>query len=359
MRPRISKLTLAIVTLLMLASCGSADQNFVLNGEATYGPCRGKTIVMTIYHNDGTQSADTTTIDADGKFQFSGQVETPCLAEFQVVDGEDGYDVFAHGFIENSKMTLLIKEGVSLQKMPCAEITLKGSRTEKKYHRSFADVFIEKNGGITTIEPNCSEAIQANPDAVFSPYVYYCAGFYDDNYDDVVRQMEAFGPTARNTWHYRHMQQLLPVKRNLAIGHTMPDFTMPDTAGRPLRLTEVLKGKRLLLVDFWASWCSPCRMEGERIKKIYNDLHDKGLEVLGVSIDTERDRWIEALNEDQLPWPNVCELDRSDSSITVGTFGIRGVPRIVLLDAEGRVLATNLRGDGLNNAVYTHIEEGR
>ncbi len=344
---------LALCAMLMMA-CSDSSDGFTLRGKVRYEPCLGKTVVMTLYHNDGTQTSDSTVVASDGTSRFEGKLDSPCQAEFLFRKGEGNYDARFNCFVENRHMTLTVRKGEMQGWGAYAKCDVKGSRTDAAYRKAFAKGYTE-TVGFHSFHPECDDAIAANLDEIYSVYVYYRTGFDHDEYDAFLRQMEAFGPRARNTWHYRQMERMVQTKSNLAVGSRMPDFSLPDTAGHTLSLADMLRGNRLLLVDFWASWCGPCRKEGERIKQLYDDLRGQGLQVLGVSIDTERTRWIEAIEEDGLPWPNVCELDYSDCSVARSVFGIRGVPNIVLLDADGTILATHLFGDRMDSIVRGNI----
>src|SRR5690606_6885921 len=107
------------------------------------------------------------------------------------------------------------------------------------------------------------------------------------------------------------------------------------------------KGQYVLL-DFWASWCAPCRDENPNLVKQYNTYKDKGFTILGVSLDDTRDKWLKAIENDKLTWHHVSELKQWDSKV-VGQYQIQGIPASFLLDKEGRIIAKNLRGDELGD----------
>jgi thiol-disulfide isomerase/thioredoxin len=129
------------------------------------------------------------------------------------------------------------------------------------------------------------------------------------------------------------------------IGRPAPDFSLPDVNGKEVSLSS-FRGK-YVLVDFWASWCGPCRMENPNVVSAYNQYKDKNFTVLGVSLDKSKDPWVKAIADDKLTWTHISDLKYWESAV-VPLYQIEGIPYNILVDPQGNVIARNLRGTGLH-----------
>lgn len=149
------------------------------------------------------------------------------------------------------------------------------------------------------------------------------------------------------SFHGMVQQTEMMVSRTEAIkiGNEAPELILPMPNDKDLALTS-LRGK-VVLVDFWASWCAPCRKELPNVKRAYEKYKNKGFEILGVSLDKDRDAWIEAISKEGLTWPQVSDLKFWQSE-AVQVYAIQSIPYTVLIDKEGKIIATDLRGADLD-----------
>lgn len=143
------------------------------------------------------------------------------------------------------------------------------------------------------------------------------------------------------------LQHLETVER-ISVGRVAPDFTMLNNEGDSVTLSKV-KGK-IKLLDFWASWCGPCRQETPNLVKLYKNYQTRGLEIVSISLDTDKQKWQNAMIEEGITWKSLSDLKGSQSPV-VALYAFQSIPFTVLLDSDNKILAVNLRGEALQKKV--------
>ncbi|MBS1582359.1 MAG: TlpA family protein disulfide reductase [Bacteroidetes bacterium] len=166
------------------------------------------------------------------------------------------------------------------------------------------------------------------------PYSEYYAG-YRDQVDRMEQQVAAMKAQE---------EQMARLDNLIPVGSEAPDFAQQTPEGRKLALSD-LKGQ-VVLIDFWASWCKPCRMENPNVKRVYTKYHAKGFEILGVSLDRDQAAWTNAIQQDGLPWKHVSDLGFWNNA-AAQQYGVSSIPYTVLVGRDGKVIAKNLRGEKL------------
>ncbi len=144
--------------------------------------------------------------------------------------------------------------------------------------------------------------------------------------------------------HVQELSKAVNNAKSFNIGSEAPDFTQKTPEGADMSLSD-LRGK-VVLIDFWASWCGPCRKENPHVVKLYNKYKEKGFDVLGVSLDRTKDRWVQAIEKDKLAWNHVSDLKGWKNEVAA-TYSVRSIPSTVLLDKEGKIIARNFRAHEL------------
>lgn len=164
-------------------------------------------------------------------------------------------------------------------------------------------------------------------------------------YHDIEGLYSQLGPKAKASSEGKRIAERLAVLKRSAIGEPMLNFTQNDTEGKPVSF-EAFKGK-YVLVDFWASWCGPCRAENPNVLKAYNTYKDKNFTVLGISLDDKGENWKKAIKDDGMPWTQLSDLKGWKNEVST-YYGIMGIPSTLLVDPQGKIIAKDLRGELLN-----------
>lgn len=141
-------------------------------------------------------------------------------------------------------------------------------------------------------------------------------------------------------------KQLLANMEKHAIGNQFTDMTIPDMNGKERKLSEWIGKGKYVMIDFWASWCGPCRQEMPNVVENYKKYHAKGFEIIGISFDRSAEPWKKAVEQMGMTWPQLSDLGYWQSA-AAGVYGINSIPASILFDGEGKIIATNLRGEKL------------
>ena len=191
---------------------------------------------------------------------------------------------------------------------------------------------------------NDSSFIAQNPQSYISANLLLQQHEYDPQLAKLEKDYNNLTDSVKAGYFGEKLYKLLLLARKLNIGQPAIDFTLPDTEGKPVSLAS-FKGN-VTLVDFWASWCGPCRAENPFVVMTYAKYHPKGFQVLGVSLDDSKEDWLKAIRKDKLPWTHVSDLKGWKSEVCE-SYGIRGIPYNFLLDKDGKIVAKGLRGEAL------------
>ncbi|HIA36006.1 MAG TPA: AhpC/TSA family protein [Flavobacteriales bacterium] len=305
---------------VILYSCNSNIDGFIVVGKID-GVKNGKVFLakLDLITNERID-VDSTEIK-DGEFTFKGKIESPYLHTLFFNDNKDKI----HLFLENSEITIL----GNIKDIESAKII--GSREDSLFHSyKIEDIFDRKKG---------MEIMIKNSDYAFAAFTaYYQFQFHNIQSDTLGIIMDGFNEPVKKSIYYEHLKNLYNTIKKVAISQPAPNFSVPDTTGNIIKLDD-FNGK-YVLVDFWASWCAPCRAANPKLIEVYNLFSDKNFTIIGISVDKNKNRWKKAIEFDKLPWINISNLKGWDK--VSENYGVTAVPQNFLLDTNGIIIDKNI-----------------
>jgi peroxiredoxin len=200
----------------------------------------------------------------------------------------------------------------------------------------------------SSVEKQVNVFIKEKPASPVSSFVLFVVNPLFDGVNVLENKYNALQPAAKKGNYAKMIEQMIVASKVGSIGSVAADFTQNDTANNPVKLSS-FKGK-YVLVDFWASWCRPCRMENPNVVAAYNTFKGKNFTVLSVSLDKEKENWVKAITDDKLTWTHVSDLQYWNNA-AARLYNIESIPQNMLLDPEGKIIAKDLRGDDLQNTL--------
>lgn len=354
---------MAVIATIVLVSCGSdasTKGGFTITGKITNST--EQTIIVNELTPKGLLLLDSAKVDKDGSFKLEGKVGEKVFAIINFPKGAvllvlDSNTNMALSIDANTPDQFGVKGSDDTEQL---RKLLEVNNTYMQALRNLEAKYAQYN---TTVPSAAVQAqIRSEYDSIMSsrsneiqsfifnnkPNItaYFATNFLtaEADYPFFDKVDKTFYTQFSNSKYAREHHQRVEVLRRTAIGETAPDIVLNDPFGKTVALSS-LRGK-YVLVDFWASWCKPCRMENPNVVRMYNKYKAKGFDVFSVSLDDNKDAWVKAINDDKLLWTHVSDLKKWNASV-VKSYNIESIPFTVLLDKDGKIVAKNLRGEQL------------
>ncbi len=363
------KIFYIVILLIAIVSC-QQKPGFVITGNIQNA--EGESVVLKKAAGRDYVTIDSTII-SNNTFKFEGSVDFPDMYFLEILQVTSPKNIF----LENSAISVTgdaqafdeIEITGSTSEMEFQDYLTLIEPAEKKMEVIFTEYPLAQQSGdeakikelfdeYTLIEQEINEVgkqfIVTHPTSFVSAGVLgHLAGNMEaDEIEELLNVLDtklAINPVIGE------LQEKVKTLKITAIGQPAPDFELNDANGNPIKLSDKI-GSKLLLLDFWAAWCNPCREENPNVVAVYNKFKDKGFDVFGVSLDQDKEAWLQAISDDKLTWTHVSQLEGWTSD-AVDKYAISSIPANFLLDENGIIVAKDLRGEDLENKVKELLGE--
>jgi len=364
---------LAFIIMLSLPAFAFAQQKYSINGTLN-GSYNAPAKVYLVYRLKSKTTKDSVTLQ-NGKFQFTGSLDSADPVSGYLALNPKGTgsntDDYKSVYLETGTITVTSPDSLNnaivagtktnadnadydamMKPVNDAYDALQKKQDAATPDQQKSEEFAKENDktekAIEAQEADLNKKfINGHPDSYLSLNVLENFA-YSADYVDIAPLYNNLSDAVKQTVAGKKFGERLPLLKAVAMGATAPEFTEADTSGKLVSLS-FFRGK-YVLIDFWASWCGPCRHENPNVVKAFNHYKGQNFTIIGVSLDRPgaKDKWLAAIHKDGLTWTHVSDLQFWDSK-TAALYAVRGIPQNFLLDPNGKIIAKNLRGDDLEN----------
>ncbi len=355
--------------LFLLGSCGSQENQFVLTGKADVADGT-KIYVLQADQNNQPFIKDSTTVQSNN-FKFQGISSTPQISYIQV-EGVNGYVL---AILENGDIKAdLFKDSISKSKVfgtKSNDDFIKYKSETKFLVDDMNNISYEAQDAIMTGDVEIAMELEKEYKSKEREVMLYEWDFIIDNLDSymsalllevfmienkvnkdsIIDVYESFSNRIKVSDVGKNIADLLRQYENpIEVGETAPDFTAPSINGSDVTLSKEVSQNNVTLLDFWAAWCRPCRVENPNLVRLYKAYNKDGFDIIGVSLDRTKEQWEQAVEDDNLLWTQVSNLNFWNDPIA-RRYSIRAIPQSFLINKEGVVIGKNLRGNDLEESI--------
>lgn len=320
---------LMVATISISSPAQQSNRNFEIIGKLT-GFADSTLIFLEDLTNSSPVSIDSTLV-INNQFHITGTMIEDIT---RVILRNNDYSNYKYFWLENSKITFT----ATINKFSDAIIT--GSKTQDE--QTLLDAAIKSTG---KEKEQSILFIQNNPNSIISASILSLNAATWEK-DTTLMLYQSLTKPIRNTSYGKNVFEFTTLNKNLKVGDRYINFAQTDIEGKTVSLSE-FEGK-VVLLEFWASWCVVCRQNNSELVKIYNDFKNKSFNIFGVAAEYEKTKWIEAVRKDGLSWSNVSDLN-GDRNKAVLMYGVSDFPTNFLIDRNGIIVAKNLKNEDLRN----------
>ncbi|MDR1555587.1 MAG: AhpC/TSA family protein [Tannerellaceae bacterium] len=362
-------LGLVAVCAIVLTAC-SDKKTYTIIGTTDGADLNGNYVYLYADAAGGDAGLLDSALVTDGAFTFKGVQDTPMLAGLRLAEGLidsqqeifGGFTSYAPWFLlDNSKLTVHLGVNSTVKGSPeNNELTAYIGQLDALYDNQaeLEALLKSKDDSLINEAEAALEAIDALAVPVHKAYILSHSNsltgakvFYTNRYalpeadqQEIIAQAgELFKSAPGIDKRIEHLAVLAKV----AVGNKFTDFELADPQGKPHKLSEYVGNGKVALIDFWASWCPPCRRSMPFLREVYEQYKDKGFEIVGVSLDRTGEAWIKGIEDLQITWPQISDLQYWKNA-GAALYGVNSIPHTVLVDKEGVIVAKNLHGEALN-----------
>ena len=357
-------LGLAVIGLLLLAACKSTSEQYTINGTLSN---LTDSLLYLGHQEAGMPVFDTLQVN-NGSFTFSGTTNSPVFAQILTSDRQSGFPIILEpGTISVSGDADSMMMGqIEISGTPNNEALQQFMDIQKPFMPQMQEMqgqFMQARMSSdsltmdsirtamdsigTIITGRMEDFIKANPQSIVSAIALQSimTGMADSTVANLYNGLDT---AVQNSMYGERIGTMVAMAQKTSIGSAAPDFTMSTPQGDSFSLSS-LKGK-YVLIDFWASWCGPCRAENPNVVATYQKYQDKNFTILGVSLDNDEAAWKKAIKDDHLNWHQVSDLKQWDNA-AAKLYGVQAIPANFLLDPDGKIIAKDLRGPELQQTL--------